>query len=175
MQVTWLGYGGTTGLSAMDYRLTDAVADPAGEAEAVHSETLVRLPHAFLCYGPPADAPAAGPLPAESAGHVTFASFNNLSKVTPQAVAVWARALNAVPGAHMIVKGRPFADIAVRRSYRELFAAEGIYENRIELLDQLPSRQAYLEVYRRVDLVLDTFPYSGGTTTYIVVNAPAGY
>lgn len=165
VQASWLGYGGTTGLDSMDYRLTDAIADPAGAADALHSETLVRLPDAFLCYAPPRDAPGPGPLPAAGCGHITFASFNNLAKVTPRAASNWARVLHAVPGARLIVKGRPFADADIRRRYVRHFAAEGIEEDRIELIDHLPSRRAYLEVYRRVDIVLDTFPYNGGTTT----------
>ncbi len=165
VQATWLGYGGSTGLDAMDYRITDPVTDPERTAEAQHSETLVRLPHCFLCYQPPPDIPEVSPLPAAEAGPVTFASFNNLSKATPQAVACWARVLNAVPGARMIVKGRPFAEPDVCRRYLELFAEQGIDESRVELLAYFASRQDYLEIYRRVDIVLDTFPYNGGTTT----------
>ena len=165
VQATWLGYGGSTGLDAMDYRITDAVIDAEGTAEAQHSETLVRLPDCFLCYRPPSDIPEVSPLPAAETGHVTFASFNNLSKVTPQAVALWARVLNAVPGARMIVKGRPFTEPDIRRRYLEIFAQQGVDESRVELLAYFASRRDYLEIYRRVDIVLDTFPYNGGTTT----------
>ncbi len=90
VQVTWLGYGASTGMTEMDYRLTDTVVDPVEEAGAFFSETLVRLPHAFFCYGPPAEAPEVTPLPALANGHVTFGSFNNPSKTGPQVVEVWA-------------------------------------------------------------------------------------
>ncbi len=165
VQATWLGYGGTTGLDAMDYRVTDAVADPQGDADRVHSETLVRLACGFLCYAPPGDAPEPGPPPADRCGFVTFASFNSLAKVTPQAASNWARVLKAVPDARLIIKGSPFSDPGTSRRYMAHFAAEGIDEGRIELLAQLPSRQAYLALYHRADIVLDSFPYNGGTTT----------
>ncbi len=165
VQVAWLGYGGTTGLDAMEYRLTDAIADPQGDADRVHSETLVRLAGGFLCYAPPADAPEPGALPADSGGFVTFASFNSLAKVTPQAVSAWARVLDAVPDAHLIIKGNALSDPGTRRRYLAHFAAEGIDEGRIELAAQLPSRQEYLALYNRADIVLDSFPYNGGTTT----------
>ena len=162
---SWLGYGGTTGLGAMDYRITDAVTDPEGVAEAQHTETLARLPNAFLCYRPPEDAPEVGAPPSVTAGHITFASFNSLAKVTPEAASTWARVLDAVPGSRLIIKGSPFTDADIRGRYVQHFAAAGIDEDRVELLAQLPSRQEYLAVYNRVDIVLDTFPYNGGTTT----------
>ncbi len=165
VQVTWLGYGGTTGMSAMDYRITDAIADPEGVADAVHSEKLVRLPNAFLCYQPPGDAPEIGPSPAAEAGHVTFASFNSLAKVTPEAASNWARVLEAVPGSRLVIKGSPFTNADIRLRFVQHFAAEGIGEDRLELLAQLPSRQDYMAIYNRVDIVLDSFPYNGGTTT----------
>ena len=165
VQASWLGYGGTTGLEAMDYRITDAVTDPEGTAEAQHSETLVRLPNAFLCYQPPSDAPTFETSPAAKNGYITFGSFNSLAKVTPEAVSTWARVLGAVPGSHLIIKGRPFTESDIRRRYLDVFAAAGIDEDRVELLAQLPSRQEYLAVYNRVDIILDTFPYNGGTTT----------
>ncbi len=165
VQVTWLGYGGTTGIDAMDYRITDAVADPAGDADDLHSETLMRLPTGFLCYAPPPDAPEPGKLPAEACGHITFASFNSLAKVTPQAASNWARVLKAVPESRLIIKGSPFNDADTRQRYIGHFAAEGIDEERIDLVAQLPSRQEYLALYDRADIVLDTYPYNGGTTT----------
>ena len=86
VQVTWLGYPNTTGLSAMDYRLSDTIADPEGDADALHSETLVRLPNGFLCFTPATDAPEICEAPALTTGQVTFGSFNNLPKVTPNVV-----------------------------------------------------------------------------------------
>jgi predicted O-linked N-acetylglucosamine transferase (SPINDLY family) len=98
VQASWLGYPNTTGLPAIGYRITDAVADPEGEADRYHSERLVRLPGSFLCYRPPAFGATAPPGASRGEGPVTFASFNNLAKVTPEVVRLWARLLHAVSG-----------------------------------------------------------------------------
>jgi protein O-GlcNAc transferase len=165
LQVTWLGYPNTTGLAAMDYRLTDAIADPPGEADRLHSERLEYLPDGFLCYQPPASAPAVNPLPASSAGFVTFGSFNNLAKVTPQVVAVWAAILRGVPGSRLVLKFGAFADANTRRRYEALFAAAGIAADRLDLVPQISGTAAHLAQYHRLDLALDPFPYNGTTTT----------
>src|SRR5213078_3913549 len=86
VQVTYLGYPDTTGQTAIGWRITDALADPPGLTEQFHTETLLRLPRTFLCYRPFPPAPDVGPLPADAVGHVTFASFNNLSKITPKVI-----------------------------------------------------------------------------------------
>src|SRR6202040_783104 len=117
--VTWLGYPNTTGLPAIDYRLTDAIADPPGEADALPSERLVRLKPGFLCYRAPDDAGPVAPLPARAAGHVTFGSFNNVAKLSPATIALWARLLREVPGARLLLKASQFKD----RGTRERIAA----------------------------------------------------
>ena len=165
VQVTWLGYPNTTGLSAMDYRLTDAIADPAGDAEASHSETLVRLPNGFLCFTPTADAPEIGEAHAPAAGHVTFGSFNNLAKVTPDVVATWARVLDGAPTSRLLIKSRPLADAETHKRYVEMFDAHGIDAERVELIPRIPLRYGHLGAYGRVDIGLDPFPYNGTTTT----------
>ncbi|MCZ6743022.1 MAG: tetratricopeptide repeat protein [Alphaproteobacteria bacterium] len=165
VQVSWLGYPNTTGLSAMDYRLTDAIADPQGADDALYSEILVRLPEGFLCYGPPADAPEVAGLPALEGGHVTFGSFNNLPKVAPRVVEVWARILDAVAGSRLLIKSGPLADDETRARYLEMFAAHGTDTGRIELLSRIPSKSGHLGAYGRVDIGLDPFPYNGTTTT----------
>ncbi|MEX2112343.1 MAG: tetratricopeptide repeat protein, partial [Pirellulales bacterium] len=96
VQVTYLGYQATTGMRAMDYRLTDAWSDPPGTTDADYTEKLVRLPQAFFCYRPSPDAPPVEPLPAVANGYVTFGSFNNIAKVTPQVLAAWAQLLREV-------------------------------------------------------------------------------
>jgi len=102
---TWLGYPATTGLPTVDYRITDAVADPPGEADRLHTETLARLPDGFLCYRPEGEAPPVAPLPALARGVVTFGSFNNPAKLTPETIGVWSRILAAVPVSRMLLKG----------------------------------------------------------------------
>lgn len=102
VQISYLGYPATTGVPAMNYRLTDAWADPSGISEHRYTETLIRIPGGFLCYQPPQDAPAVHPLPCEAAGYITFGSFNNLAKITPSVTALWASILNSVPGLLML-------------------------------------------------------------------------
>ncbi len=165
VQVTWLGYPNTTGMSAIDYRLSDETADPEGIAEAHHSETLVRLPGGFLCYGPPAASPEVAPPPAAEIGRVTFGSFNNLTKVTPEVAKTWARILKAVPGSRILIKSKPLADEATRARYLALFAGEGIEADRIELISTIPTLSSHLAAYGKVDIALDPFPYNGTTTT----------
>lgn len=165
LQVTYLGFPNTTGLSAMDYRLTDSRAGPPGLADRSHSETLIRLPHGFLCYLPSSKAPEVAPLPVRKSGHVTFGSFNNLAKVTPENVAVWARILHRVPQARLLLKAHALADDETRCRYHALFAEADVPAERVELVGWQPSAQGHLALYDRVDIGVDTFPYNGTTTT----------
>ena len=165
VQVTWLGYPNTTGLAEVDYRLTDAVCDPAARSEAWHSETLVRLPGGFSCYSPPADAPPVGPLPAAAAGHLTFGSCNNFAKVTPAMIGWWAAVLGDHPGSRLLLKSRGLADAATAQRVREGFARAGVTGDRLSLDGQDRSVHDHLRLYHRIDVALDTFPYNGTTTT----------
>ena len=165
VQVSWLGYPNTTGLAAMDYRFTDAIADPEGETDRFHTETLVRLPHGFLCYGAPSDSPPVGEPPRLAAGHVTFGCFNNLSKLTPGVLALWAQLLARVPGARLALKSFGLAGESVRQALRERFAALGVGPERLEILPPEVSFTGHLARYGAVDIGLDTYPYNGTTTT----------
>jgi predicted O-linked N-acetylglucosamine transferase (SPINDLY family) len=164
IQVTWLGYPNTTGLDAIDYRLTEAISDPPGN-EAWHSERLIRLPESFSCYQPSVDSPAVGPLPAVSAGNVTFGCFNHLAKVTPPAIELWSRILRSEPSSHLLLKSRGLADPETAARVREDFDGHGIERDRIELNGEELSMTRHLDLYNRVDIALDTFPYNGTTTT----------
>lgn len=165
VQVTWLGYPNTTGLAAMDYRITDPVADPPGQADKFYVERLVRLPDGFLCYRPPDDAPDVAPLPMAAKGNLTFVSFNNLSKVTTEVIKVWARILEAVPGSELLMKCQSFTCPEVRRRYLSLFEQESIESGRLSLISRSPSTADHLAMYGRADIALDSFPYNGTTTT----------
>jgi protein O-GlcNAc transferase len=165
VQVTWLGYPNTTGLEAMDYRLSEAVSDPPGQTERWHSEELIRLPGTFSCYGPPPESPPVEALPALAAGHVTFGCFNNLAKLTPPAIDLWAELLREVAGSRLLLKSRGLADVETAARLREEFASRGIEAARLELNGQELSVAHHLALYHRVDLALDTFPYNGTTTT----------
>jgi len=164
VQVSWLGYPGTTGLTAMDYRLVDVVSDPEDEDGTHTSETLIRLRDGFLCYGPPAEAPE--PKMPEGCGYpVSFGSFNNLAKLSADTFEVWAALLDRVHGARLVLKGRPFADPAVRLLVRERFRERGVAPERVVLIEHLSATAEHLAAYNEVDIGLDPFPYNGTTTT----------
>jgi predicted O-linked N-acetylglucosamine transferase (SPINDLY family) len=165
VQISYLGYPNTTGLSAMDYRLTDARCDPPGLTERFHTETLLRIEPSFLCYRPPSDAGAVAALPARTTGCITFGSFNNFAKVTPAMLRTWAAILRQVSGSRLILKAKGLSSPAARQRVLGMFAAEQIDAQRIELLGQQPSYARHLEAYARIDIALDTFPYCGTTTT----------
>jgi predicted O-linked N-acetylglucosamine transferase (SPINDLY family) len=165
IQVAWLGYPNTTGLSAMDYRLTDGFADPLGATEQLHSEKLIRLPECFSCYQPPTEVPEVSGLPAREKGYVTFGSFNNLAKITPEVMAVWAKILQAVPGSRLTLKNAGLGGSIAQQTVRDTFAGLGVALERIELLGRDQSERAHLERYGSIDVGLDPFPYNGATTT----------
>lgn len=165
VQVSYLGYPATTGLASINYRIVDAITDPPGEDDAVHTEALVRLPGSFLTYLPGQDPPAVMPPPAAARGYITFGSFNNPIKINAEVVAAWVRILQAVPGSRLLLKGFAFdSDAAVDR-FREMFAAQGIGAERIELIAWHPEVKSHLELYGQIDIALDPFPYNGTTTT----------
>jgi len=164
VQMSYLGYPATTGLEAMDFRLTDAWADPPGMTEAYHCEALLRIDGGFLSYQPDDDAPDVAALPAETNGHVTFGSFNNLAKVTPAVIATWAAILNAVPGSRLLLKAKALGDAGTADLISAAFAAEGIDPARLDCLAWIIDGSP-LSAYHRVDVGLDSFPYNGTTTT----------
>jgi len=164
VQVSWCGYPNTTGMTALDYRIVDAVTDPPG-AQAWASETLVRLPGGFLCYRPPDDAPAQTPPPAQAKGYVTFGSFNYLRKVTPEVVALWAALLHRVPRARLLLKARSLADLNTAQRLHAMFAGHGIDAGRLTLRGPVAGFAAHLAAYADLDIALDPFPYNGTTTT----------
>jgi predicted O-linked N-acetylglucosamine transferase (SPINDLY family) len=162
VQFTYLGYPNTTGLRSIDYRLTDAIADPLGASDALHVEKLVRLPSGFLQYRPPADSPE--PTIGNSGG-ITFASFNNLAKLTPQAIELWSNVLRAVPGSTLLMKNMSLCDAGVADMIAGKFARHGIERGRLQLRAILPTLWDHLKLYNSADIALDTFPYNGTTTT----------
>ena len=164
VQVTWLGYPNTTGMDAIDYRLTDLVSDPAG-AEVRHSEKLVRLPRNFSCYRPSDESPAVGPLPAATAGHITFGCFNHLAKLTPPTLDLWAKVLRDQPASRLLIKSHGLADAETANRVRGEFTARGIEAARIECNGEELSVPRHLGLYNRVDVAFDSAPYNGTTTT----------
>ena len=163
VQISWLDYLCTTGLAAMDYRITDRVADPAGSA-AFHSEKLLYMPHTQWCWQPAADAPAVSGLPAIPRGYVTFGSFNNVQKLTDCTLALWRRLLEALPDARLCVAGIPEGVARVRVLAK--LASEGLAwdVSRVEFLPRM-SVANYRAAFSQIDIALDPMPFSGATTT----------
>jgi predicted O-linked N-acetylglucosamine transferase (SPINDLY family) len=160
IQMTWLGYPGTTGLDSIDYRLTDPFLDPPGTDLGVYVETSLPLPESFWCYDAlEADLPVRPP-PALAAGFITFGCLGSPRKVHPGVVSLWARVLAAVPGSRLLLVAEEHARAPMRRA----FESAGIHAERIEFTGRVRRRQ-YLEHYHRIDVGLDTFPFAGGTTS----------
>ena len=165
IQVTYIGYPNTTGLATMDYRLTDAWADPVGLTDKLYAEELVRLDGGYLCYRPPVDSPPVGEPPVLTSGHITFGSFNNLAKVNPALIARWAAILNGVPSSRLMLKTKPLADAGARDLVLQAFAHNGIAPARLVLSGWTDDTTGHLARYSGIDIALDTFPYHGTTTT----------
>ena len=161
-QVTYLGYQNTTGMSAMDYRLTDAWSDPPGKTDEHYTERLVRLPRAFFCYRPHDDAPPVSELPARTAGRITFGSFNSFNKVSTDVLTTWLEILKRVENSRLLVLA--YRDGWVTERLHTLAREHGVEPARIELFDKCPTRD-YYELMARADIALDPFPFIGHTTT----------
>lgn len=160
VQVTWLAYPGTTGLTAMDYRLTDRHLDPPG-ADSCYVEKLVRLADSFWCYEPPGIEPKFSELPALRNGYVTFGSFNNFCKVNEDVLRLWVRVLLAVERSRLVLMA---PEGSVREQTLGFLEGEGIERERVTIVGKQPLA-AYFELYRQLDVGLDTFPYNGHTTS----------
>lgn len=163
VQVTWLGYFATTGVAAIDYLIADPWTLPESE-ESSFSETIWRLPETRLCFTPPSILLNVTPPPVLTNGHITFGCFNNLTKMNEQVVRLWARILAAVPNSRLYLKARALGEVAVQQSVIKRFAEHGIDPQRLTLETYVP-RANYLEAYNQIDIALDPFPYTGGTTT----------
>ncbi len=162
IQVTWMGYPNTTGLSAVDYRISDRYADPPGMTETLHTERLMRMPEIYMPFAVPLeDAPVQRP-PVLERGYVTFGSFNAAAKLTDTMLRVWSRVLRGVPTARLLILDVP--EGRARERIVALLAQEGVERTRIELRARLSYRE-FWDAYNDVDIALDTHPCSGTTTT----------
>uniref|UniRef100_A0A7S0GQR6 Probable UDP-N-acetylglucosamine--peptide N-acetylglucosaminyltransferase SPINDLY n=1 Tax=Amorphochlora amoebiformis TaxID=1561963 RepID=A0A7S0GQR6_9EUKA len=164
IQVTWIGYPNTTGLTTIDYRFSDAKVDPP-DTKQQFSEKLVRLPNTFLCYSPSEIAPDVNHTPALKNGFITFGSFNNFAKCNHRVLDLWARILKAVPSSRLLMKCKPFACEAMQQKVLSRFQSLGINASRITLFPLFPTTKEHLALYSLVDISIDTFPYAGTTTT----------
>ena len=161
VQMTYLGYPNTTGMAAMDYRLTDAVCDPPGGSERYYREKLVRLPRCMWCYQPRADMPEVSVSPAQKSGTITFASMNGASKVSARMLSLWARILGELPDSRIVFTTVPEQG---RDRIRDSLVQAGVEPSRITLHDYLHTKD-FWALYAGIDILLDTLPCNGGTTT----------
>ena len=161
VQVSWLGYAYTTGLSAMDYFLADEDFVPA-DADRLFSEEVWRLPRSAFAFRPPAGAPSVGPLPAAANGSVTFGYFSRPVRVNHRVVATWADILHAVPGSRLVLNNKPFTDPAMHETLLSRFAVHGIGGERLTVMSESPP----WATYNTIDIALDPFPHNAGTTTF---------
>jgi protein O-GlcNAc transferase len=163
VQIAWLAYPGTTGSSAIGYRLTDPWLDPVEtkHLDDRYSEKSLRLPDTFWCYDPLTSEPSPGPLPFDTKGHITFGCLNNPCKLTDATFALWAQVMKQVEGSRLMLL---VANGEARETVGATFSKLGIHPERITFLDYRP-RDQYLLNYQQIDLLLDTFPYNGHTTS----------
>ena len=166
VQVGWLGYLASTGVPGMDYVLADPVAVPA-ECRAQFTEEIWYLPETFNCFTPPGEdgALAVKPPPVLRNGYVTFGSFQRMNKLSGPALKLWARMLQALPSARLRLQNAQFDDAAASLRVTQFMQTQGIEPDRLVLGGEVAGRENYLAEYALVDIVLDTFPYPGVTTT----------
>ncbi len=164
VQVSYLGYPATTGLTTMDFRIVDATTDPHG-SDADCTERLLRLAGCFVCFSPETDWPTPALTPFQrGVGPPVFGSFNNAAKISPGVVALWSRLLRQTPGSRLLLKAAGFQG-AYGERLRERFVSAGVEAARIEFADFSPTTAEHMRLYSRVDVALDPFPYNGTTTT----------
>ena len=161
VQVTYLAYCSTTGLETIDYRLSDPYLDPPTEDELPYSEQTIRLPETYWCYQPVIESPESIPLPALRQDAITFGCLNNFCKVNETGLMTWAAILRAVPNSQLLLHAHEGSH---RQQVSERFERHGIKPDRVHFVPYA-SPDEYFDLYRRMDIALDTFPYGGGTTT----------
>jgi protein O-GlcNAc transferase len=167
IQATYLGYPSTTGLKTIDYRLTDAWADPVGLTDAYHCEKLMRIPDCGWCYETvmhEAQTFAEAP-PVERNGFITFGSFNNIAKFNPPLCDLWVEILRRVPDSRLRLKAKAFFDPEILLEWETRFTSAGIAKERLLFMPHKPQIKDHLAVYNEVDIALDSYPYHGTTTT----------
>ena len=163
MQVSWLGYFATTGVAEIDYLLADKIG--VAEAERGYfTESVWYLPDTRLCFTPPKFDLQISPMPALTNGYITFACFQNLSKLSDAVLAAWSKILFALPSARVRLANKQLGDVTVAAQFVQRLQAHGIDPSRVTLHGAM-LREAYLAAHAEVDVMLDTFPYPGGTTT----------
>lgn len=163
IQASWLGYMATTGLSAIDYVIGDPVHTPVSFDDHF-VESVARLPRDLACFVAPDAELAVASVPSLRSGGIIFGAFNNPGKMNERVIGLWARILNDVAGSVLLMRYAGCEDAAVQRNFADRFAAHGIAPARL-LFEGSGDYENVLRAYNRVDIALDTFPYSGTMTT----------
>jgi len=166
VQITYLGYPNTTGLSTIDYRITDNFADPIGMTDKYYSEKLIRLSNIFLCYSPFEDVKSESKPPVYKNGFITFGSFNISRKINTEVIKIWANILKQIPDSCLLLKNVNFDSNYIKDLFYSRFEDFNISRNRIHLFGKISSLKKHFEMYNKIDISLDTFPYNGTTTTF---------
>ncbi|MDR3514872.1 MAG: tetratricopeptide repeat protein [Azospirillaceae bacterium] len=161
VQITWAGYVGTTGVATMDWLIADHFHVPPGE-EAAYGERILRLPGDYVCYAPPDYAPTVGPLPALATGVITFGGCHNPAKLNRPLLTLWRRVLDRVPNSRLLLAYK-FLDDPLSRG--QLYQGLGLGPDRMIIEGPQP-HAGLLATYQRIDIALDSHPYSGGLTTF---------
>jgi protein O-GlcNAc transferase len=161
VQITYLGYCGTSGVEAMQYRFSDPYLDPSEQDLSCYSEETIRLPETYWCYAPGGETLDPSPLPAERNGHITFGSMNQFAKISPAALDLWCEILKRTPSSRLLIHAPSGKYLS---AIRERFDRQGIAADRVEFIDR-QDWGPYIRTYNRIDIGLDTFPYNGGITT----------
>lgn len=162
VQIAWIGHPWSTGVTAIDYRFTDAYMEPEGSPWSESVESPIRLPHSWFCFDPIDETPEPGELPALRAGHVTFGCLNNFSRVNETVLALWARVLHGVENSRLLLR---CPTGATQTRARQFLESQGIAPSRVDLVGWTPSRAEFEARFQRLDIALDPFPCNGGTTT----------
>jgi predicted O-linked N-acetylglucosamine transferase (SPINDLY family) len=168
IQITALGYPGTTGLGSIDYKLSDPVADPPG-AEAYYTESLLRLPECFWCFSPPEDSPDVSAAPCLANRHVTFGCFGEPCKISDLVLRNWRQILHELPTARMLVKLPRWGHEDNVAYFSDRLRGSGLPMERVQLQGPSVPINAFLQSYEQVDVILDTYPFNGGTTTCLAL------
>ena len=163
IQVTYLGYPNTTGLSTIDYRITDSISDPEGQNH-LYTETLIYLEPCFLCYSPPENVDITNDSVSDT--KIIFGSFNIIGKLNNDVIKVWSTILKKVPDSQILLKSAGFTCKDTQSFWREKFLKYGIKDHQLQFLGYITEAKKHLITYQSIDIALDTFPYNGTTTTF---------
>lgn len=163
VQASWIGYFNTTGMSSMDYFISDPYTSPRGSGQ-LFSERVLHMPHSRFCFSKPTYAGDVAPSPLLRNGFVTFGSFNRLPKLSPRVLDAWSEILHHAPDSRLVLKAAALADDSVCRQFIDGFAQRGIDAARLDLRGTSAHHEMFAE-YGDVDIALDPFPFNGGMTT----------